>query len=460
MPLRRPLAAVALVAAVAAPTARAVDLDALPATPRTYAAEIIASPGAPVVLDNPGGVLDLSTPLDYSFSVGEVRYARIECPGIAFGDDTAVAYAGAGNAGIGAVNGLGDDVIHFSITAADNAVVADDRLVVTGTRAITSTRPVDCRYGLYDQPSQAATGGALGRIAGLSGRYLDFAPSHALKVDVPGYAVADVEPLYPPAFSAFETAAPTFHPDLANLGGFSYGTRLDVLGETQPLSPAGAPLTLADLMGPATALVFERDFSTAADVYLSTLADCSTIDRAADAFDLTGARFIIGSDAVMARFLCFLSGDAPVDAADYSVSLDPVPAAPAVYAPVGSGPLPLGRIVRNGLELQAPLAEVPAEYLSRLVIANRGPQGFAFRIEVLGETGNVISTGLVSGVVQANATRVIEVSDIITGTTGEPRAALKLTVAAPNANVQALYQVVNPAAGTISNHVMVRPGTN
>jgi hypothetical protein len=35
-----------------------------------------------------------------------------------------------------------------------------------------------------------------------------------------------------------------------------------------------------------------------------------------------------------------------------------------------------------------------------------------------------------------------------------------VTVAAPNSQIQGLYQIVNQTTGSISNHVMVRPGTN
>ncbi|KFN41767.1 hypothetical protein N790_12175 [Arenimonas malthae CC-JY-1] len=439
---------------------QAVDLDAAPAAPRTYAAEIIATPDAPVELANPGGVLDLSTPLAYNFSVGEVRHVRIQCPGMRFGDDAVVSYLGGGLAGVGAVNGLGTDAIHFSITAGDNAVLAADRLLVTGTRAITSTNDVTCSYGLYDQPSQATGGGIVGRVVSRSGAYLAFAPSYLLRVDSQGQATADVEALYPPAFSAFVTAAPTFNRDLAQLGGFSHGTRQSLTGGLQPLTAAGTPITLADLLAPATALVFEGDFSRAADVYLSALADCSVPGQAADGFDEQRAVFTVGANEVLGQFLCYLSGDEPVEAGHYTVSLEAVPANPATYQVSGRGPLALGRITRNGTELQAPLAEVPAHFTSRMVITNTGPQGFAFRIEVLGETGNVISTGVASGVVQARSTRVLDLRDVLTGFTAEPRAALKLTVAAPDSVVRALYQVVNPDAGAISNHVMVRPGSN
>ena len=42
----------------------------------------------------------------------------------------------------------------------------------------------------------------------------------------------------------------------------------------------------------------------------------------------------------------------------------------------------------------------------------------------------------------------------------QPRATLVVTVAGPTNQIQGLYQIVNPANGALSNHVMVRPGTN
>ena len=47
-----------------------------------------------------------------------------------------------------------------------------------------------------------------------------------------------------------------------------------------------------------------------------------------------------------------------------------------------------------------------------------------------------------------------------TRTGGLPRATLNVTIAAPNRTIQGLYQIVNPDSGSISNHVMVRPGSN
>ncbi|MFH1600098.1 MAG: hypothetical protein ABIH12_07490, partial [Pseudomonadota bacterium] len=125
------------------------------------------------------------------------------------------------------------------------------------------------------------------------------------------------------------------------------------------------------------------------------------------------------------------------------------------------GPLDLGVITRNGTELQAPLAQIPGGWLSRLVLTNTGSQDREYEIAVMGETGTTISTGNLTGIVEAQSTLVVDLDTVLTGFTGGlPRATLNVTVAAPNRTIQGLYQIVNPDSGSISNHVMVRPGSN
>ena len=78
-----------------------------------------------------------------------------------------------------------------------------------------------------------------------------------------------------------------------------------------------------------------------------------------------------------------------------------------------------------------------------------------------GEAGNTISTANLTGTVPANGTYVVEdLNTVLTGFTGKQRATLNVTVSGPNNQIQGLYQIVNPDKGSISNHVLVRPGTN
>ena len=122
----------------------------------------------------------------------------------------------------------------------------------------------------------------------------------------------------------------------------------------------------------------------------------------------------------------------------------------------------VGNIVRNGTQLQAPLAQVPGGWISRLVLTNTGNADRAYRIKVLSETGNVVGTDNLTGTVPANGTRVIEdLGKVLTGFSGpNRRATLVVAVSGPNGQIQGLYQIVNPDQGSISNHVLVRPGTN
>ncbi|WP_169742194.1 YncE family protein [Arenimonas malthae] len=436
-----------------------VALDASPAAPRIYAQEIVASPGSPVTLVN-NGSLNLSSPLGYSFSVGEVRYARFECDnGLRFGNDSVATYTGAGDALLGSINGLGGSAMYFSITANDNGVVGTDRLIIEGSRQITGTTDVNCTYSLYDFPSQAQAGGANGRVATVSGPYLRFVPSYALVVNSEGNPVADVES-DDPSYSEFVLGAPTFDILLGQVGGFSYGTANQVNGVVQPRAPSGLPVTLADLMDADTALVFSGNFDSASDVFFSPNADCSVNVQSADGFDDVEAVFTIGSNAAMDHFLCFATNGVAIPASEYTVALDAVSADPALWNVTGRGPLDLGVITRNGTELQAPLAQVPANYLSRLVLTNTGSQDRPYEVAVFGEAGNVISTANLTGSVPAGGTKVVDLTSVLTGFTAAPRATLNVTISGPNGQIQGLYQIVNPDSGTISNHVMVRPGLN
>ena len=122
----------------------------------------------------------------------------------------------------------------------------------------------------------------------------------------------------------------------------------------------------------------------------------------------------------------------------------------------------MGEIVRNGTQLQAPLVQVPNAWLSRIVLTNTGTSDRPYELNVTGESGNIIGVDstLLVGVVPGNGTKVIDLDDILLTFSQQSRATINVTVAAPNNQIQGLYQIVNPDSGSISNHVMVRPGTN
>ena len=106
--------------------------------------------------------------------------------------------------------------------------------------------------------------------------------------------------------------------------------------------------------------------------------------------------------------------------------------------------------------------QTPNAWVSRIVLTNTGATARPYELAVTGESGNIIGidSTLLVGTVPGNGTKVIELDDVLLSFSGQSRATINVTVAAPNNQIQGLYQIVNPAQGSISHHVMVRPGTN
>ena len=449
-----------------------VVLGATPATPLTYASEIIASVANPVTLTNTGAQ-NLRVPLAYNFSADEVRHARLECSGgMTFQPGSAVTLGG--SASVGAVNGLGTGAITFSVTAGAGGAAGTSVLNVAGNRRIVGTSPVDCTYSLYDFPSQAQAGGSAGRVATLSGAYLRFASSTAF-TSTGRTATADVEA--DPAYTRFVASAPTTA-GVAALSRVTYARATPT-----PLTAAGTAVTLANLhaTGPSgTRVVATGDFTAAANtdgsytgpalnrVYLSTSsANCASVGIPASSVSADRAIFPVGATAAD-RMLCLAPrATVAIPASTYAVTLDATSAQPTVYAVPDIGPLEAGRIVRNGTELQAPLVQVPVGWIARIALTNTGSVDRTYAVRVL--SANVdgstvidafdLAGDLKSGIVPAGGTRVIRLDDASMDAAAR-RGTVVVTVAGPNNQIQGLYQVVNPNTGLVTNHVMVRPGSN
>ncbi|WP_147653412.1 hypothetical protein [Vulcaniibacterium gelatinicum] len=451
----------------------AVTLGVTPTnTPVTVATEAFGTADASgTTFTNAGSALDIITPVNYAFSNGEVRYARIECPSnVKFNAGSAVSYTdgggGVGTVALGAINGLGTNVIFFSVTATaagvgDNAL---DRFTINGDRTITLGSAASCSYSLYDQPSQAQAGGSNGRITVTSGAYINFASGYTFFTNGQQTLTADVE-ANTGAFTKFTSAGPVS----ATLGRLT-AMRYDNAPGVQ-IDEDGLDIDLTDIFGATTSINVAGDFSFVtglANAFLASDTACATVvaGGSADALTATAASFTVGSTAHLAGadvYLCVAPNTTtPIPAGSYNATLNAVVANPAEYSAVSTGPLAAGSIVRNGTQLQAPLVQLPSGWLSRMVLTNTGSAARPYTITVQGESGNTITTNgaNLTGTVPANGTIVVDLNTVLTGFTGSPRATLNVTVAGPNSQIQGLYQIVNPASGSISNHVMVRPGTN
>ena len=478
MSLNKKALAAAVVGALVAGNAYAVNITTA-TSPAIFAREIVTP--RQLTTNPTAGVdqADLSWSVGYNFSEDEVRYARIECSSnlqfdanstITFTDNTGANTPAA--ASIGAINGLGTNSLTFSVTSqeATNLINANDTFTVQGNHTVTNTSDVTCTAALYDNPSNAQTGGTVGRIptSVTSGTYIRFADSYNF-TSTPFTATADVVTDYLQFLAAGDTVAAT-----AELANWTYGL-VDPDGagpQTATLDIDGTAITLADLMATGatgTRIVVSGDFSFAAanGVFLSSGNNCATpiagMIATVNATETT-ATFNVGATALPAgTSLCLTrDGTTAIPVTDYTAQLIAVSAAPTLYTVTNRGPFASGSIVRNGTELQAPLVQLPTGYLSRIQLTNTGGIARTFRVRVIGEGGNVISTNAanMTGTVPANGTTFFELNSIITGFSTSPRAAVIVTVDAPTNQIQGLYQIVKPETGALSNHVMVRPGTN
>lgn len=474
MSLNKKVLAVAIFGALASGNAFAANLSAAGgAVPAWFAKEIIATPTAPRTLTtSASGDTQLNWNIGYNFSVDEVRYARVECSdNLRFGAGTVVTSSDAAAASIGAINGLSTNVITFSLTspAPANLIAAADILTVSGDHAITGTDTnVTCAVGLYDQPSQAQAGGSAGLIAGssFSGAYLSFAPSYEL-VATSTTHTADVESV--PSFSSFladanTTAATASMGQGASAPGIAYRLRAPSATQAATFGINGAAVTLATMLAGTTTIVVAGDYALASTAG-ATPYDAAARGRvllngvAADALTATSATFNVGNAGFTgADFDLTRRAGVLIPVADYTATLRVAPAAAANYAVTDITGVKLGSIVRNGTELQAPLAQIPDGWYSRVILTNTSSVARPYAISVMTEENVNVTTGTLTGTIPANGTKVID--DVKNIFTGHNRATLNVSVAGPSNAIQGMYQIVNPTSGSISNETMVRPGTN
>jgi len=90
-------------------------------------------------------------------------------------------------------------------------------------------------------------------------------------------------------------------------------------------------------------------------------------------------------------------------------------------------------------------------YVSRFVFVNRSSQAAPFTVQVLPEAGNAATLNVTSGVIAAQSMYVLDASSVVTGFSAATRAGAVVQVSSPDTNIDALYNVVNPSSGVVSN---------
>ncbi|MCG8277900.1 hypothetical protein [Stenotrophomonas sp. NLF4-10] len=465
--LNKKVLAAALVGALLT-AAGAATAAPLTVTKQYYANEIVF-PTTGLV---PTAAPSITWASGYNYSINETKYVRVELTGAKF--VTGMPAPTVANGNVGAINGLGTNVLTFSVTSTGPIVAADNfQLTLSaagvGYINIPTKGDVSIEVSLYDQASQAQAGGPDGRLQ--VGSYddtvfLTFKDSYAF-TNAANNIIADVASAAPSVlYGDFLPDAGTTPATTITDGTLNDDLHIGLVdpdGATGPQTVTfkadGTNIGYADLFAATSELVVDGDWSAADAVALGGTA--ATAVTGSDT-KLAWAGIPTGATA---ELVYTVDGDTAIVAGDYKATFTPVSADATQYTVKALTANLVGSIRRNGLELQAPLAQVPNGWLSRLVLTNTGSDSPKYTITVLGETGNTITTDAakLTGEV-APGTNVIDVKDVLKKFSADPRATIVVNVEAKDApgagNIQGLYQIVNPDKGSVSNHVMVRPGTN
>lgn len=429
MALNKKLLAGAIAGLLFSTNASAIVLDGV--APYKYALELVN-----------GTVLTArvaEAPLNYNFSANEVRYGRFSCNGAEL-TNIAVSTTAA-SITLGAVNGNGTNTVFFSMTGSDPmpGPTAAETMDITADVELLNKGNVTCEFAIYDLPSQAQMGGPDGLVidSGTDGYKVWITrPSGYVFAGTDGEAVADVEdPLG--AYFGF-------------VGTGEFGA-LQFEAVTGVLDKDHLDITLADIFDADTTVTIDGDFTAAADLTWAGVSP-DDLDDGAALYEYTSAIPAIGLDGPL---IFWETGADAIMESEYTATLD---VSTNVGYETSDRTDTVGEIVRNGTQLQAPLVQLPQGWLSRIAITNTGAVPRAYSMEVMTETGRTGTISPATGTVPANGTVVVDLADIVTFS--HNRGTINLNVAAPNNQIQGLYQIVNPVAGSLSNHVMVRPGTN
>jgi hypothetical protein len=394
--------------------------------------------------------LTADAPLSYNFSANEVRYGRFSCTGDAELSNINVSTTSVLIA-LGAVNGNGTNTIFFSMTGDPSITAADptdaDTVTVTADVTLNTKNDVDCEFALYDLPSQAQAGGASGLVinSGTDGYKTWITRDSGYVFEgTDGEAVADVE----------------------NVNGAYFGfVGTGEFGALQFEAVPGvwdadlADITLADIFDADTNVTVDGDFTAATDVTWDGNSPDDLGDDSAE-FDYTSAIPAAGLDGAL---VYVETGTDAIAASEYTATL---------HTSTNTGyettdrSASVGEITRNGTQIQAPLVQIPDGWLSRIALTNTGNIDRPYAMSVMTEAGVTASLPGSTGTIPAGGTVVIDLPTSVAdggaglSFTGGSRGTINVNVSAPNTQIQGLYQIVNPASGSISNHVMVRPGTN
>lgn len=386
------LAAMAAAAAASfSGSALAVDLTLPTPVPDTFASELVTAGTTAVKTTT------VTTDLGFGVSATQTRFIRYDFTNSKIGAggitaaNLAVVGLAAANITLSSGGAAGGTNVIFQITAPP-AVGLDQTADVTLTLANglvpTVLGPIDATYRLYETAAAAVAGG--GQLASDAGTIIVFASGVALSAT---QNTSTVNVASSPTYTKFLAGAPLPTAVLAKIGDISLGTNA-------AKDPAGAPVTLPQILGAGTALTLTGADLTAADpagLFLSTVANCGAATIAGTSRTATSVSFLLPAPVapIPSASLCFqvpAANTTPIAAQSFTADVAPgaVPGVPLPDVPAVTA----GNFVRNGLTLKAAFAETTtaAGIASAAHLTNTTGNAIPFTVNCVLNTGSVAGT--------------------------------------------------------------------
>jgi hypothetical protein len=435
-----------------------VNLDASAPVSVSYTSEANISTSGTTLIDG-ANVQRAAVTLGASLGTDVTGYVRVDLAGGNFTCNPTFAI----NASSGAANtvlssgGNGTNFVIFAVspTAGANLVGTNSGTIDTADGATCGVRVTDksgvaMTYRLFESLTNAANPTSTNTLKSRSGvSYVTFSAGLAV-ASTAASATADVA-----ASPAYANFTPVGVKPLSNIVITESGALLPATGVAATdgdIAASGVVSVTGDFQGARNS---NSTFTGAAlnRVYLSAGADCTTTSAAATALSATSATFasVAGASLTGQRQVCFTPETTQqIQASTYTGALDLT--AQAGFT-VTDPSLNIGAITRNGITAVAPLVQIPDGYLSRLVLVNRGSVSRDYTVTAISESGVTLtlSGAAAGGTLAANQTSIIDLPGLISGGI---RGSLVVTVNAPLSQVDVLYQVVNPSAGSVSNMLL------
>jgi len=467
------------------------DRTATGPTTENYPSELDIS-GSGALLESGAGVLDFLIPLGSGLTTGADRYIRFDLNGGTFatialaagGGDLTIPAATVG--GISQGGQIGDTFVIYTVTPTGSMAALDTVDFdpgVTGTDILAASKAaVTMTYRLYETQTSANAGADTDILASKANEpYITFSPTFALTT-TGKTATAEVND----GFITFITGNTATAPS-QNLGTITYA-----LAATVPTKPDGTgAMTLADVLGPDTAIRVNGDFNFVFDadgtatsagalarIFLATADTCpaaGAVSATSIAADGTSASFTVATTANANTFFCVTSntgtgvtnnaGTIPITTLTADLV---VQSAGAGFAPVDLTAQAAGNITHNGATLIAPFTTLSTAYGARFYLNNLGGSAADFTLKVLDDqvfdgaanvAGKPLTLTVTSGTIPANGSLLMNVKDIATG----KRGGFVFNIAAPCADVTGVIQMDNFETKNFNSVPMVRPvpcGTN